>query len=462
MDQMEQREEIWSHVYEAMRQNNNQSAFNLWFADLVLSELTETRAVLTAKTVYKRNILRTSFKTKIEKYFEDVMGFPIEIEIISADEFNPPASAAAAESTAAEKKPSLNSEPENALPSERSSTVFAVNEEYTFDKFMVGNSNNLAYAACVAVAKSNGYDCNPLFIHGPSGLGKTHLLHAIINEIRAKKPNTNIVYATGEDFTNQLIRSISTRTTEQFRNKYRNADILMIDDIQFIAGRENTQEEFFHTFNALWDKTRQIILTSDRPANEIKPLTERLQSRFSWGVSADINPPDFELRAAILANKAESKGIELSTDIINMLAENLTDNIRQLEGAVKKLCAIKLLSDKPITLEVAMNSISDIISDRIPVNVTIDKIIAAVSKKYGVTEEQLKSKTRTSEITLARQVAFYLLYKTTDISKKKIGDILNRDHSTVISSISKVENEVKCNSLFEIEINELLKEIKNM
>lgn len=448
---MDRNNEVWSLVYEEIKRDNNESTFNLWFSDLVLTDLTEKQAVLTAQTIFKRNIIRSSFQNKLEGYFEKIMGFKIDVLVIAKDD-------AVTNSDTKEIKDN-NAEELSSSDEKSNSFYFSANEEYTFDNFIVGNSNKLAHAACIAVANNTGYDYNPLFIHGPSGLGKTHLLHAITNHIKKKNPDINIVYVTSENFTNQLIESISSKTTEQFRNKFRNADMLMIDDIQFIAGRENTQEEIFHTFNALYEKGVQIILTSDRPARDINPLEDRLLTRFNWGITADINPPDFELRAAIISSKAKSKGTELTPDIINMLAENLTDNIRQLEGAVKKLCAIKILSDKPITLEVAREAISDIVKEKVSVNVTIEKVLETVSKKYGVSEDELKSKKKTSSVANARQIAMHVLRKTTDLSLPKIGKIFNRDHSTVLSSINKVDNEIKCNSLYEIEINELIKEI---
>ncbi len=454
---MDRLDEVWSLVYEKLKQDITESTFKLWFEDLSLIELDEKRAVLLAKTVFKKRILQSSFLGKLEDYFEKILGFRVEIAITAPGDTNE----AEASSNEVSSDDTVSEEKETVIRNEEVS-FFSSNAEYTFDNFIVGNSNKLAHAACIAVANNTGYDYNPLFIYGPSGLGKTHLLHAITNHAKKKNPKINIVYVTSEDFTNQLIESISSKTTKEFRNKFRKADMLMIDDIQFIASRENTQEEIFHTFNALYENGIQIILTSDRPARDIKHLEDRLRTRFDWGVTADINPPDFELRAAILSSKAKARGIELSPDIINLLAENLTSNIRQLEGAVKKLCAIKLLSDKELTLEVAKQAISDIVKDKVSVNVTIDKILDAVSKKYGVTTEELKSKSKASNIATPRQIAMYVLRKTTDLSLPKIGKIFDRNYSTVIPSIKKIENEIKCNSLFEIDINELIKEIMTL
>ena len=452
---MERMDEVWSPIFEEIQKDINQSTFNLWFSKLQLIDLTEKKAVILASNMFNRNILRLSFQSKLEDIFERVLGFKITIDIVCQDDLN--------KTEENEDKPLVlkaeSNEPDELSEGATEPSFFTGNEGYTFENFIVGNSNKLAHAACIAVANSAGYDYNPLFIHGPSGLGKTHLLHAIANHIKKKNSETNIVYVTSEQFTNQLIRSISNKTTNEFRNKFRNADILMIDDIQFIASRENTQEEIFHTFNALYEKGVQIILTSDRPARDIKPLEDRLLTRFNWGVTADINPPDFELRAAIITSKAQSKGIDLSPEIINLLAEELTDNIRQLEGAVKKLCAIKILSDKEITLETAANAIKDIIKEKTKANITVEKILETVSKKYGISIDDLKSKSRVSNITNARQIAMYIIRKKTDLSLPKTGKVFNRDHATVVSSVEKVEKEIKCNSLFEIEINELIKEI---
>lgn len=343
---------------------------------------------------------------------------------------------------------------------------------YSFSNFIVGDSNKFAHAACLAVANSfsenekkqeNGYfqkQYNPLFIHGPSGLGKTHLLYSVMNHINKINPNAKIVYVKGEDFTNQLIDSISHNTNEQFRNKYRKADVLLIDDIQFIAGKVSTQEEFFHTFNALYEKNKQIILTSDCPPRDIKTLEDRLKTRFEWGLIADIQPPGFELRIAIMKSKAEALGIELPADVLEFLAENLKNNVRQLEGAVKKLGARSFLTGAKITVDLAVSCVADLLTGSEPVSVTVDRIFEKVSKKYGISIEDIKSRKRTKGIASARHITIYIIRKMTDLSLPAIGRLLGRDHTTIMSSIETIENEMMQNTLFEIEINELMKEIK--
>ena len=451
---MDKIKDIWTLIYEALKKDHNKTIFDLWFADLELTDMTESTATLKTTTSFKKKILNESFKTKLESYFENVIGLKLNVSFITDNE---------EVIEVKEEKVTENvkdDEPEEEIFSEKEISFFKGKEEYTFENFIVGNSNSLAYNACLAVANEPGSGDNPLFLYGPSGLGKTHLLHAITNRILKNKPDTNIVYVTGENFTIQLIKSISQKKTEEFRNKYRNADVLLIDDIQFIAGRETTQEEIFHTFNALYEESRQIIFTSDRPAKDIKHLEERLKTRFNWGLTPDITPPDYELRAAIVKKKASQRGIELSNEIVNLLAENITENIRELEGAVRKLAALKMLSDKAITLEVARESISYLIKDKLPENLTADTIISVVCERYGLTRDEIKSSSKKEAIKTPRQIAMYIMKKRTDMPLVKIAGKFNlKDHSTVINAVKRIENEIKCNSLFEIEINELIKEI---
>ncbi len=334
------------------------------------------------------------------------------------------------------------------------------NSEYTFENFIVGSSNKFAHAACVAVANNPASAYNPLFIHGPSGLGKTHLLYAITNRIREKAPNANIVYVKAEAFTVQLIEAISTETTAEFRDKYRQADVLLIDDVQFIAGRVSTQEEFFNTFNELYEARKQIILTSDRPPKEINTLEDRLKTRFEWGLIVDIQPPDLELRIAILRKKAQVMEIDIPIEVLNYLAENLKNNIRQIEGAIKRLGAYASLTSQPITLEMAKNNIADVVRGPEPVKVTQDKIFASVAKKYGVTPEDIRGTRRTREIAMARHVSIYIMRTVTEMSLPSIGKVFNRDHTTVLASVEKIQGMIREDSSVEAEIADLIKDIK--
>ncbi|MBQ5801105.1 MAG: chromosomal replication initiator protein DnaA, partial [Clostridia bacterium] len=278
--------------------------------------------------------------------------------------------------------------------------------------------------------------------------------------IKRIKPNVKIIYKKCEEFTNELISAISTSTTYAFREKYRSADVLLIDDIQFIAGKESTQEEFFHTFTALYESGKQIILTSDRPPKEITPLSERLRTRFEWGLMADIQPPTFELRTAIIMKKAESLNIEISPEIVDFLAEKLNNNIRQIEGAIKKISAISILTASPITLAMCKRTISDFLSTSNSVSLTLDKIFKRVSEKYNVSIDDIKSKKRNEMIANARHVCIYLIRSLTDLPQSSIGDLFGRDHATVIASIKKVEKDMKDKKSFEYDIEELINELK--
>ncbi|MEE1218543.1 MAG: chromosomal replication initiator protein DnaA [Ruminococcus sp.] len=315
------------------------------------------------------------------------------------------------------------------------------NYEYTFDTFIVGSSNKFAHAACLAVATNPARAYNPLFLHGNSGLGKTHLLYAIGNEIKKNDPSKVICYIKGDDFTNDLIESLRLAKMSEFRQKYRQADILLVDDVQFIGGKESTQEEFFHTFNALYDAKKQIVLTSDRPPKEIKTLDDRLRSRFEMDLIADVQPPDIETRIAIIKRKAELLEIEVSNDVCEYIASKIKANIRQLEGTVKKLKAKSLLNHEKPTISTAQEVISDILNNDIPPEVTVEKIIDEVARTYGVTSDEIRSqKNRSSNISNARHIAIYVTRELTTLSMVAIGEEFgDRHYSTIIYTVKKVQ-----------------------
>ena len=340
------------------------------------------------------------------------------------------------------------------------STLPTFNFEYTFDNFIVGSSNKFAHAACLAVADHPAQNYNPLFIYGPSGLGKTHLLYAITNQLKRKNEHVRVIYIKGENFTNHMIESLTRQAMKEFRDIYRSCDVLLIDDIQFIAGKTSTQEEFFHTFNALYEDGKQIILTSDRPPREIKTLEDRLKTRFEWGLIADIQPPDLELRTAIIKKKADQVNLTLPDDVLSFLAENLRSNIRQIEGAIKKLGAMSFLSGQQINMNVARSCISDLLDGAEPVNVTVDKVFSAVYHRYNIKREDLVSARRTKEIASARHVTVYLIRTITEMSLPNIGKLFNRDHSTILSSLDAVEKRKAQDDLFRIELEEMEKEVR--
>lgn len=314
---------------------------------------------------------------------------------------------------------------------------------YTFDKFIVGNSNKFAHAAALAVANQPAEAYNPLFLYGQSGLGKTHLLYAIAAVIRQKYPSYRIVYVKGEDFTNELVGAIQEGDVQSFRAKYRMADLLLIDDIQFIAGKERTQEEFFHTFNALYEAKKQIVLTSDRPPKEINTLEDRMKTRFEWGLLADIQSPDYETRMAIIQSKAKDLGIQLPNEVVHTIAETLHSNVRQLEGTVKKIRAMHDLLGQNINIDLAMRAIEEVRGSdaaRVP---TPPMILQAVANYYSIPVEQILGNRRSKDTIQPRQVAMYLVRDMTNYSLPEIGKVFSRDHSTVLHAINKIEDERK-------------------
>jgi len=317
------------------------------------------------------------------------------------------------------------------------------NPQFTFDNFVVGPSNRFAHSAAIAVSKTPGQVYNPLFIYGPPGVGKTHLLYAIANGIRKENPEANIVYIKGDQFTNELIDAIKNGKNIEFRSKYREADLFLVDDIQFIAGKEATQEEFFHTFNKLYEDHRQIVLTSDRKPDDMLTLEERLRSRFLWGLIADINPPDYETRMAIIQNKAKQLGLTLSDDVCNYIAINITSNVRQIEGTVKKILAYRDLNNMPLDLPNISRAIDDMFKSEGNALPTPSLIISQVCKFYNVDESVLRSTQRSKGVAEARQVAQYLIRKLTNLSFPDIGKEFARDHATVMHSIKKVEISLK-------------------
>ena len=335
--------------------------------------------------------------------------------------------------------------------------------DLTFDTFVVGPSNRFAHAACQAVASQPATLYNPLFIYGNSGLGKTHLLNAIANEFKKNYPDRSVVYAKSEAFTNEIIEAIARGTTPAFREKYRKADLFLMDDIQFIAGKISVQEEFFHTFNTLYEAKKQIVLTSDRPPKDISTLDDRLKTRFEWGLTADVQPPDFETRIAIISRKAESIGLDIPESVCEYIANRLKSNIRQLEGAVKKLRAYHLLENKPVNVATAQAAISDIINNSQPTPVTVDKIIEEVARTYGgITPEDIRSQKRNANISKARQVSMYIVREITQMSMVEIGQTFGgRDHSTVVYAVRQVEKDLKKDPHTKAMVDDIIKNIRD-
>ncbi len=412
--------DIWKSVMEMLSGELTQTAVNTWFADCTPIEIGDNILVLHTVSDFKRTIIKSRFEEMICGALYELFSCPFELVVLAGDdelqEYH-------------EKKPSSEDMPEM--------------DGYTFDRFVVGPSNKFAHAAAIGAAQNPGKLYNPLFIYGNSGLGKTHLLLAIGQYIRENTPTANIAYVKAEEFLNQMVISIQNGTAEAFRQKYRSADLLLIDDIQFIAGKESTQEEFFHTFNTLYEADKQIVITSDRPPIEMMKLDDRLRTRFEGGVLADVQPPDIETRMAIIRNKAAQFGMVLSDEVVKYIAENITSNVRQLEGVVKRLTAYHDILDDTITVDSVKRAIKDVIRTGIYIP-TPEVIIEETARYYQLTSDDLRGQRRSKNTAMARQVSMYLMRNLTNLSLNAIGDEYGgRNHATVLSSVRKVEDLLK-------------------
>lgn len=421
---MESYSEVWSLAKEYCKGKCSDTIYNLWIEPLTMKSFEDNKIELLTSE-FKANIVRSKFLNLLSEALEQTMGFPVEVSIVSQ---------------------SL-SKKEDIEIKEKTIQENLNKYDFTFDTFIVGSSNKFAYAASQAVAATPGQAYNPLFIYGNSGLGKTHLLNAICTEIKNNNPDAKIIYTGGEDFTNELIQSIEKKTMADFHNKYRTIDVLLVDDIQFIAGKSSTQEEFFHTFNALIQDNKQIVLTSDRPPKEISLLEDRIKSRFEWGLLADIQPPDIETRIAIIKRKAALMSFELPDDVVQYIAEKIKNNVRQLEGTVKKINALCTISGHEPSIIIAQKAIKDILSDNQPLPVTITKILEEVARTYGTTVENILSKKRNANISEARQAAMYVVREVTSLPMEKIGEEFGgKHHSTVIYNITQMEEKMNTNA----------------
>ena len=399
---------------------------------------------LEIRNAFTLGIVADRYTVLLKEAFKSVLGFDVEIAFVT------PQPEEEEEKITGEQ--ALKELRERQLPSGRYA--------FTFENFIKGPSNQFAYAAAQAVAANPSGAYNPLFIYGPSGLGKTHLLNAIQVEIKKNHPDYNIVYVDCEMFTNDIITAVKTATTEQFRQKYREADVLLIDDIQFLAGKESTQEEFFHTFNTLHNDGRQIVIASDRPAKEIKSLEERLRTRFEWGLTADIQPPDFETRVAIVKRKAELLSLKLPDDVAEYIANHLKQNIRQLEGAVKKLNAYYMLEGIAPCIGVTTTAIKDTLNDSQPIPVTIEKILNEVARTYNVMPADIRGKKRNANVSAARQMTMYIIREVTGMSMEAIGQEFQRDHSTVVYSIKTMAENIARDQHLKETCSDIIKNVR--
>ena len=410
---------VWAKVLSYIEERLDTITVSTWFDDCDVVELNEDHLILYSPSDFRREVIRRRCIPYIQDALKDIFDSNAKVLIFGDEELN------------ARKSKG------------KQSTSMDFNPQFSFDNFVVGPSNRFAHSAAIAVSKTPGQVYNPLFIYGPPGVGKTHLLYAIANGIRKENPDANIVYIKGDQFTNELIDAIKNGKNIEFRSKYREADLFLVDDIQFIAGKESTQEEFFHTFNKLYEEHKQIVLTSDRKPDDMLTLEERLRSRFLWGLTADINPPDYETRMAILKNKAKQLGLQLDDDVCNYIASNITSNVRQIEGTVKKILAYRDLNNMPLTLDNITKVISDMFKNEGNALPTPGLIISQVCKFYNLDESVLRGTQKNKGTAEARQVAMYLIRKLTNLSLPDIGKEFNKDHSTVLYAIRKVEVALK-------------------
>lgn len=436
--QLERLSEKWNGILQTIRQDNGLSdvAFKTWLLPLKLFRIENSVVKITAPFEQAVTYIENKYKTFLYVAVAEAMGEEYEIRIITEEE--------AEKERSFSPTPKKNPVPVFKNPDNQNTNL---NPKYTFETFVIGSNNRFAHAASVAVAESPGKEYNPLFLYGGVGLGKTHLMHSVAHYILQRDAATKVLYVTSEVFTNELIDSIrngNNTSMTKFREKYRNIDVLLIDDIQFIIGKESTQEEFFHTFNALHGANKQIIVSSDRPPKDLETLEARLQSRFEWGLIADISSPDYETRMAILRKKEEIDGYNIDDEVIRYIATNIKSNIRELEGALNKLVALSNLEKREINISLAEEVLKDIISPNDKREVTPQVILDVVAEHFGITPEDITGEKRNSDIVIPRQIVMYLCREITNTPYKNIGVLLgNRDHTTVISGYNKIQVKLK-------------------
>ena len=411
--------DIWTKVLSLMEAEMTATTLNTWFDDASAVSLDENRFVLHTPSNFKRDIILSRYLPAIQKALRELFSADFEVVVLGEGELEQQSKSAG-------------------------DAFMPGTEEYTFERFVVGASNKFAHAAALSVADRPGQSYNPLFIYGESGLGKTHLLYAIAHKLHAAHPEFRILYIKGDAFTNELIQAIREGRNQEFREKYRFADVFLMDDVQFIAGKESSQEEMFHTFNSLYEAGRQIVFTADRPPKEMLRLDDRLRTRFEWGLPVDIQPPDYETRVAIIKNKAIRRGMNLPDPVLRYIADNITSNVRQIEGTVNKILAFQELMGEQVDVDTVTRAVRDMFKDKTEFLPSTDVIIEEVGKFYNLSPQDIRGQTRTKDVALARQVAMYEIRRMTNLSLKEIGQAFEgRDHTTVMHSIKQVESMTK-------------------
>ncbi|MBR3059819.1 MAG: chromosomal replication initiator protein DnaA [Oscillospiraceae bacterium] len=429
--------DVWQAVLKLLEQHLSPTAISTWFSDCQVVELLDNRLILHTGSKFSQDIIMTRYLDLVKDALKEIFAADFDVQVIGDEEL----------ARRINRQPPLRQE-------------FLGGDQFTFDKFVVGPTNRIAYAAALAVSQNPATKYNPLFIYGDSGLGKTHLLYSIANALRISRPDFRIVYIKGDDFTNELINAIQTGSNSEFREKFRMADLLLVDDIQFIAGKIQTQEEFFHTFNALYESGRQIVLTSDRAPKDMLRLEDRLKSRFEGGLMVDVQPPDYETRVAIVKNKAARMGIPLAEEACVYIAENIKANIRQIEGILKKIQAyLELERAGILDMTLVENITREVIrSER---SYTPEYIVEKTAAFYNLSPEDILGKGKTKSIAAARQMATYLMRKLTTLTLEEIGGALNRDHSTILHSIRKIEESVNTDADLSDTVRDITANIMN-
>jgi chromosomal replication initiator protein len=442
---------LWQKTLEKLKTELSKPSFETWFSSTRLFQIDGDTVVISVPNEFAKDWLESRYAPLIRSSIQSIIGHSIILNFIIPS----PEGSYTEDPVLSKPVTPITSQQPESFPN-------SLNNKYSFDTFVIGNGNRFAHAASLAVAESPAKSYNPLFIYGGVGLGKTHLMHAIGHHILQRSPDTKVLYVSSEKFTNQLIDSIKDENSIEFRNHYRNVDILLIDDIQFLAGKERTQEEFFHTFNDLHESNKQIIISSDRPPKEIPTLEDRLRSRFEWGLITDIQAPDLETRIAILRKKAMLENLQVPNEVMFYIADKIHSNIRELEGALIRVMAFASLSLIPITTDVAVEALKDILPSNGAKQITIEEIQQYVAEYFNLSPSEFKAKNRTYAVSFPRQVAMYLSRQLTDSSLPKIGDEFGgRDHTTVMHAYDKITQAILNDPSLEKKVNELIKRIQS-